>query len=73
VFGPDTHNIETGANALKVFFGFAALFTGVSFLIMYSWPGKIAEPRTYPYDGLKKALGPAQQALPDPPKLEVVE
>ena len=57
VFSYDVHNHVTLAFALKWFFGFAAVFTGVCYLITYSFPGKIAVPRTFPHNGLERELG----------------
>ena len=67
VFAYDVHNHVTLSFALKWFFGFAAAFTGVCYLIIYTWPGKIAVPRTFPYNGLEKELGgalPHEAVLP---------
>ena len=58
MFAPDVHNHVTFWFAMKWFLGFAAVFTGVCYLLAKSWPGRIAMPRTYPYDGLAKELGP---------------
>ena len=57
VFSYDVHNHVTVPFALKWFFGFAAVFTGVCYLITYTFPGKIAVPRTFPYNGLERELG----------------
>jgi hypothetical protein len=57
VFAYDVHDHVTLSFALKWFFGFAAVFTGACCLIVYSSPGKIAVPRTFPYNGLEKELG----------------
>ena len=56
-FAYDVHNHVTLPFALKWFFGFAAVFTGACYLLIYTWPGKIAVPRTFPYNGLEKELG----------------
>ena len=57
VFSYDVHNHVTVPFALKWFFGFAAVFTGDCYLITYTFPGKIAVPRTFPYNGLERELG----------------
>ena len=57
VFSYDIHDHVTLSFALKWFFGFAALFAGGSYLLTYTWPGKIAIPRTYPFNGLERELG----------------
>lgn len=57
MFAYDVHDHVTLPFALKWFFGFAVAFTGVCYLIVYSRPGKIAVPRTFPYNGLEKELG----------------
>lgn len=68
VFAYDIHDHVTVPFALRWLFGFAAVFTGVSYLIIYSWPGKIAVPRTFPYNGLERELGgvlPHEIVLPN--------
>jgi hypothetical protein len=57
VFAIDVHNHVTVPFALKWFFGFFAVFAGVSYLVIVTWPGKVAAPRTFPFNGLEKELG----------------
>jgi hypothetical protein len=57
VFALDVNNHVTVPFALRWFFGFFAVFAGVSYLVVVTWPGKVAVPRTFPYDGLEKELG----------------
>jgi NADH dehydrogenase (ubiquinone) 1 beta subcomplex subunit 8 len=57
VFAYDPHNHVTLPFALKWFVGFAVAFTGMCFFFVYSWPGPIAVPRTYPYNGLEREIG----------------
>ena len=62
MFAPDAFSQYSLSYALKYFLGFAAVFTGVCFGIVYMFPGKIAVPRSYPYNGLIKELGFNQPA-----------
>jgi len=56
VFSPDVHNQATLGFALKWFVGFAATLVGMCYLVTYTFPGKIAVPKTFPYNGLQKEL-----------------
>ena len=42
---------------MKWFVGFAAAFTGMCYVVIKTFPGKIAVPKTFPYNGLEKELG----------------
>ena len=61
VFAIDTHDHVTVPFALKWFAGVAVAFTGLCYVIVWTWPGEIAMPRTFPHDGLVKELGVNQQ------------
>jgi len=73
VFAIDVHNHVTVPVALKWFFGFAAAFTGMCYLIIYSWPGKIAVPRTFPYNGLERELTKNYPARKDSVQEDAIE
>jgi len=68
VFAIDVHNHVTVPFALKWFFGFFAVFAGVSYLVVLTWPGKVAAPRTFPFNGLEKELG-----RPNPTRTDSIE
>ena len=57
MFSYDVHNHVTFGFAAKWFLGFAAAFTGTCYLVMHTWPGKVAVPKTFPYNGLETELG----------------
>jgi len=62
-FATDVHNHVSVPFALKWFFGFAAAFAGMCYLIKLSAPGPIAAERKFPYDGLSKELGGPHQKV----------
>jgi NADH dehydrogenase (ubiquinone) 1 beta subcomplex subunit 8 len=57
VFSYDIHDHVTVPFALAWFFGFWAVFAGVSYLVVLMFPGEITVKRTFPYNGLEKELG----------------